>query len=233
MSENTELLMRFGLTRQEARIYVLLLTEGTLSGYEAAKRIGISRSNAYGALAGLVEKGAAYVLEEQAVRYQAVPVQEFCANKIHYMEQAAELLEQQIPEESCQSENYITIRGLRHVEDKLRNMLNETKERVYLSVPSKMLLLFRDELQTLISQGKKVVLLTEIPYELEGAVIYHKMHEENQIRLITDSSYALTGELQGESRTTCLYSANPNLVKLLKEALAHEIQLIQLKGETG
>ena len=53
--DNVELLMSFGLTRQEARVYVLLLGEGALSGYEAAKRLGISRSNAYAALAGLVE----------------------------------------------------------------------------------------------------------------------------------------------------------------------------------
>ena len=56
--DNVELLMSFGLTRQEARVYVLLLGEGALSGYEAAKRLGISRSNAYAALAGLVDKGA-------------------------------------------------------------------------------------------------------------------------------------------------------------------------------
>ena len=51
--DNVELLMSFGLTRQEARVYILLLGEGALSGYEAAKRLGISRSNAYAALAGL------------------------------------------------------------------------------------------------------------------------------------------------------------------------------------
>ena len=44
--DNIELLMSFGLTRQEARVYVLLLGEGALSGDEAAKRLGISRSNA-------------------------------------------------------------------------------------------------------------------------------------------------------------------------------------------
>ena len=55
--DNVELLMSFGLTRQEARVYILLLGEGALSGYEAAKRLGSSRSNAQAALAGLVDKG--------------------------------------------------------------------------------------------------------------------------------------------------------------------------------
>ncbi len=75
--DNVELLMSFGLTRQEARVYVLLLGEGALSGYEAAKRLGISRSNAYAALAGLVDKGAAYMAEEQAVQYHAVSIKRF------------------------------------------------------------------------------------------------------------------------------------------------------------
>ena len=233
MQDNVEALMNFGLTRQEARIYILLLTEGALSGYEAAKRIGISRSNAYGALAGLVDKGAAYILEEQAVQYQAVPVKEFCFNKLRFLKEVAEELEQQIPKEVYQNENYITIRGRQHVEDKIRNMLLETKERVYFSVSLEVAALFEDELETLIGMGRKVVLLTETPKEttdfLSGAVFYYTDHRDQQIRLITDSSYALTGELQDEMHTTCLYSANPNLVKLLKEALANEIKLIDIQ----
>ena len=58
--DNVERLMEFGLTRHEASLYILLTLEGSLNGYEAAKQSGISRSNAYNALAGLVDKGAAY-----------------------------------------------------------------------------------------------------------------------------------------------------------------------------
>ena len=233
MADNIELLMSFGLTRQEGKIYVLLLTEGALSGYEAAKRSGISRSNAYGALAGLVDKGAAYVLEEQSVRYEAVPVREFCANKLHFLSEAAQTLEQQISKESGPSENYITIRGRRHVEDKFRNMLLVTKERVYLSVSTEIVELFREELETLILQGKKVVLLTGADCPVEGALHYVKEHMDNQFRLISDSRYAMTGEIQDETHTTSLFSANPNLVRLLKEALANDIQLIKIKTNGG
>ena len=55
--DNVERLMEFGLTRHEASLYILLTLEGSLNGYEAAKQSGISRSNAYNALAGLVDKG--------------------------------------------------------------------------------------------------------------------------------------------------------------------------------
>ncbi|MCD8020672.1 MAG: TrmB family transcriptional regulator [Clostridiales bacterium] len=227
-TDTIELLTCFGLTRQEARVYSLLLTEGALSGYEAAKRTGISRSNAYGSLAGLVDKGAACVLEEQSVRYQAVPIKEFCANKLHFLREAADVLEQKIPKEMPENEHYITIRGRRNVEDKFRNMLREAEKRVYLFVPGSMLRLYQKELEEQIQKGHKVVILTEGPYELEGALIHFTNRGGNFIRLITDSSYAITGELQDETHTTCLYSSNPNLVKLMKDALANEIRLIQM-----
>lgn len=241
--DNVELLMSFGLTRQEARVYVLLLGEGALSGYEAAKRLGISRSNAYAALAGLVDKGAAYMAEEQSVQYHAVSIKEFCSNKVHYMEELSETLERQIPKQKQEDAKYLTIRGRRHIEDKFRNMLKETKERVYLSVSASVADLFREELLELIEQKKKVVLLTEEDYVLDGAIIYRtsnlqgseeatsgcEKNVDGQIRLITDSSYALTGELKEEETSACLYSANPNLVRLLKDALANEIKLIEIE----
>lgn len=43
----TEKLVQFGLTRQEANIYMCLLRNKDLSGYEVSKLTGISRSNVY------------------------------------------------------------------------------------------------------------------------------------------------------------------------------------------
>ena len=63
-----ERLVQFGLTRQEANIYLCLLQNKDLSGYEVSKITGISRSNVYGALASLVEKGAAYLLAGETNR---------------------------------------------------------------------------------------------------------------------------------------------------------------------
>ena len=60
---------QFGLTRQEAQIYLCLIQNAELTGYEVAKSTGISRSNTYSALAGLVEKGAAYLLEGVSSKY--------------------------------------------------------------------------------------------------------------------------------------------------------------------
>ena len=71
-------LQHFGLSRQEALLYQNLLSHGKQTGYEIAKETGISRSNVYSALSVLVEKGAAYVQEENAKKYIPVKLEEFC-----------------------------------------------------------------------------------------------------------------------------------------------------------
>lgn len=83
-----ERLMDFGLTRQEAGIYECLLREGKTTGYEVAKQLGISRSNAYNSLASMTEKGAAYLVEEGTTKkYVPVVLDEFCKNRIRHMEE--------------------------------------------------------------------------------------------------------------------------------------------------
>ena len=87
MEENTILdrLMLFGLTRQEASIFLCLSQNGEMTGYEVAKQTGISRSNVYSGLSGLVDKGAAYLEDGNTSKYIAASVEEFCENKIIFL----------------------------------------------------------------------------------------------------------------------------------------------------
>lgn len=109
--DTVELLTNFGLTRQEATIYMTLFCEGSLTGYEAAKQTGISRSNTYTALAGLVEKGAAFIVEGTATRYTPVLPDEFCNNKILQMQEYQTLLVSAMPDHCKEVDGYITIQG--------------------------------------------------------------------------------------------------------------------------
>jgi len=51
----------------------------------------------------------------------------------------------------------------------------------------------------------------------------------DQIRLIIDSEYILTGTVMGKSSDTCLYSGQKNFVRVFKDAMRNEIALIRLK----
>ena len=222
-------LTNFNLTKQEATLYVLLLKSGQLTGYEAAKQTGISRSNTYTALAGLVEKGAAYVLEEGKVtRYTPVAPEEFCSNKISRLEEIKQDILQQMPVLASDAEGYITIKGEQEIINKLRNTVRQAKERIYVSGNLRLLELLRTELEDALRRGLKVVIIGDKAYQLAGAICYGTTKQSEQIRLIADSRTVLTGDLEDAEDSSWLYSCKRNLVDLFKEALKNEIALIKL-----
>ena len=231
--ELIEGLTHFNLTKQEATLYVLLLKEGYLTGYEAAKQTGISRSNTYTALAGLVDKGAAYVLEEGKVtRYTPVPPEEFCSNKIDRLKEIKDKVLNQLPALKNDAEGYITIKGELEIINKLRNTVRQAEARIYVSANRRVMELLRKELTDALARGLKVVIISDEKFTLPEAICYGTDKQTEQIRLIADSQAVVTGDLEAEENSTCLYSCKRNLVDLFKEALQNEIKLIQIqKGD--
>lgn len=234
MEQNSfiEKLTQFGLTRQEAAVYLCLYQNGDLNGYEAAKQTGISRSNVYGALAGLVEKGAAYLMEGASSRYTAVTVKEFCDNKIRSLQNTAEELEKNIPDMRTPTDGYITIEGYKHIYDKVLNMIEAAQYRIYLSASHQFVQKIEGVLQRVMEKDKKLVLITDEMSALtkQGAITYLTDSKEGQLRLIIDSTYVLTGEITGDDSDTCLYCGQADFVNVFKEALRNEIKLIELTG---
>ena len=226
----TEKLVQFGLTRQEATIYLCLLQNKDLSGYEVSKLTGISRSNVYSALASLVEEGAAYLLEGETNKYTAVSIEDFCENRIRQLTGLKQELTAQIPQIRDNSEGYITISSHRHIMDKIYNMLQHVEYRVYLSMPEEYLEQFRTQLEQLAAEGKKVVLLVSAISEVQikGCIVYLSNKKDRQLRLIVDSSYVLTGEMTGNITDSCLYCGQKNFVNVFKDSLRNEIKLIEL-----
>ena len=87
----------------------------------------------------------------------------------------------------------------------------------------------RSELLEALEKGLKVVIISDESFRLDGAICYGTVKQNEQIRLIADSHTVLTGDLEDEDNSTCLYSCKRNLVDLFKDALKNEIQLIKLQ----
>lgn len=223
-----DMLTYFGLTRQEATIYLTLNQEGSLTGYEAAKHTGISRSNTYTALAGLVDKGAAYVMEAKATHYLPVPVEEFCENRLKRLSQMADCLIEAVPGKADFPDGYITVKGRLHILDKAANMIRQAQHRVYICAGSSVIQWLLPALASQGEQGKKIVVVSSSPVSGPWGTFYLSKTPIEQLRLIADSAKVLTGDALDES-STCLYSEKKNLVDLIKVTIKNEIELIQLE----
>lgn len=223
----TDSLMQVGLSRHEAQLYELLHREGAMTGYEAAKVSGISRSNIYPALYGLVEKGAARKIDGDVQRFIAVPVQSFCRSKQRQYDQILHWIEKNMPALQSSSDPFVTINGETNILNQMKDLIENAKLRVYLGLDSTLMGDVLREIDEACSRGLKVVLITDKPVTRSGVTVYLAKRQLGQIRLIVDSEQVMTGELRSDGPPTCLYSKNKALVTLFKEAMMNEIKLIE------
>lgn len=230
--EATELLALFGLTRIEASLYIDLLSCSGRTGYEASKETGVSRSNAYTALASLCEKGAANIIEGTPVKYVAVPIKEFCKKRIVLMESAAEQLSTLLPNDTAAGDGYVTVSGSANIIGRIHSILENAQLRVYFSVNAEHLSEFTDDLKALANDGRKVVVITDAPADIDGVKVLCASARGSQIRLTADSCRVLTGELTDSKECTCLYSDKEHVVRVVKDSLKYELQLIRYGYDT-
>lgn len=222
------MLVAFGLTHQEAKLYIALHGRGSATGYEAARLTGISRSNAYAGLASLVDKGAAAAIDGKPQLYRATPVPEFAANHIRTLSEYRQALEQElvlVDEEECP---YLTLRGSRNIGDKIKTVIETTTTRIYVAMPGHILRGFSRPLAALAARGVKVVVVTDGPADIPGAVLHIAARPTSGIRVIGDSTMTLTGELDGSNDCTCLYSMKKTLVNLIRDSIRNEIRVIEM-----
>ena len=72
-------LMPFGFTATESVVYSTLLRLGPATGYAVARAVRLARANAYGALDGLVSRGAAVRIPGRPTRYRPADPQALLA----------------------------------------------------------------------------------------------------------------------------------------------------------
>ncbi|MFP4698361.1 MAG: TrmB family transcriptional regulator [Eubacteriales bacterium] len=209
-----------GFTKQETEIYLTLSEHGELSGYEAAKLSGISRSNAYATLSSLVDKGGAFTVEGQPKKYVATPKEELLLNAKRWFNKVINFIDKKVVYSPQKNEPYVTITRQEHIINKIQNMLLLTTQHLYFSADISIINLFLDTLKE-IANHKKVVILCDEKITIPNIISY-KTKTISSLKLIVDTNAVITGTLE-----QCLYSKSLTLVQLIREALMNEIKLIQ------
>lgn len=217
-------LKSIGFTQQESIIYITLCKHGELSGYEAAKHSGISRSNAYAALSSLVDKGYAHIIEGTSAKYIAISKKELIMNSTRDFNQNIQVIRDELEFNQVTNNPYITIVDNKNVINKVKNMIIQSEHRLYFCADKKILDLFADEIEEVYSNDKKIVILSpEVPNFNHST--YYKSFNYEAFKLIIDTEEVITGTL-----SQSLYSRNKTLVRLIREAIMNEIKLININN---
>jgi sugar-specific transcriptional regulator TrmB len=215
-------LKNIGFTQQESIIYITLCKYGELSGYEAAKLSGISRSNAYAALSSLVDKGSAHIIEGTSAKYVAISKKELIMNATRAFNDNLQIIEENLEFVPISNNPYITIVDSKNVINKIRNLINESMYRLYFCADNKILDIFSHEISEAYKNNKKIVILSpHIP--TFNHQHFYKTSNYESFKLIIDTEEVITGTLN-----QALYSRNKTLVKLIRESIINEIKLIDI-----
>lgn len=224
-----EALTKLGLTPIEATLYTTLCKHGALTGYEVAKLCGISRSNVYAGLYSLLDKGKCYLLEEEPNKYMAIPKEELLLSAKREFEQIYEALETLYPQSLIASDPYITIKGYQNVVDKITNTILSCHSHLYILTTSDILEVFKDVLSE-ISTTKRVTIICNSHLIVGEALIHVKAKSPLGFHMIVDTSCVITGDLSHTS-SQCLYTTNQSLVRLMRESLITELEMIRLTNQ--
>lgn len=122
----TEILSQLNFSKNEARIYESLLSEGELSVSKIAARASINRRNVYDSLNRLIEKGVVFeILQGDENRYQAVDpkkLMELLKEKEQKLEQIMPELEAMYEEKRHDDATYV-YRGIEGWKNYMRELL--------------------------------------------------------------------------------------------------------------
>lgn len=213
-------LSTLGLTQQESLLYIKLASTTGMTGYEAAKITGISRSNAYSSLSKLVEKGFAYIIDGNPILYIAIPKEELISNAVRTFNNNIAIINEKLNTVPILNEAYVSIEGDENVLTKLKNIIDSAKLRLYISVTNQVLLEIENELINACDRGLKVVILSTEDINYNNHTFY-KTSPKDSIKIISDTTEILAG-----TYTKSLYTKNTTLVSLIREALINEMRII-------
>lgn len=225
-----EVLKKFGFTGQEALLYITLLKHGEITGYEAARINGISRSNAYSALSKLVEKGAIIKSNDNVKKYMAISKQDLIQTLKRSSQESLDFLYQNLPEKKSSLTPYFTVTGKKNILNKLHNIIDLAQKRIYISIHSHELKSIKENIQTCIKRGIKTAIISDVDPEIPGVIYYSKVNDPGFIKIIADTARIFTCDLSQEVKNG-LYSEEQHLVKIMRESILNEIELHKISAK--
>lgn len=243
MDDIIKLLCKLYFTKLEAEIYMVLLKDGELSGYQIAKRINISRSSVYAALEPMYEKGIVLKLADDVQIYKAEnPAALFSRLKSEF-DKNADAAETSLKSlyEDKKEERFTNIKGYDTVVAKAKEMLLASQNEVYINTDFD-LHQFEYEFKELSRKGVRVIVFSFAPLNHDGLNIEFLSHNSpcctdempSRIMLVSDFKTTLVADTY-KSRGVWFGTVTNNalMVSIITEHIHNDIYLLRLKNKYG
>lgn len=218
-----EFLIKVGFSLNEAKVYVTLLQNKALNGYEIAKLSGVSRSLVYDVIERLLNKGF-IIKSEGAINYYVAldynKTLEKIDNENHKNLLNAESKLKLLSKKENDNEFIFNIRGFDKFIDKAKERILLAKREISLSIWKQDFALLEDDLLKAIKRGVKVYIFSFEDIILDKAEIFsYKVKDASnlfpyrRISLIIDNNDTFIGENIGD-KSVSIYTKNQAISSL-------------------
>ena len=229
-------LRSIGFTEMEAKIMITLSEQGMMTGYEVAKKLGVSRSNVYAALQRLVDHGYVLITQGEPTHYHALDVHELTKMMSERMQHALNYVETHMPTGVEEVGGFYTIEGEKAVLDALRRYASQAEYEIIVDASPQEAVMIQEELRQAEARGVKV-LWSLSGNEGDNRVADLLMKNDssqaktgsNRFIMVIDRRQALIG-MHGNGRyTKALMSDHPAITELLLSHFVQDIILYELE----
>jgi predicted transcriptional regulator len=237
MNEKIKLLMHFGLTENEARVYLTMLQIKPTTGYQISKRSGISRSKIYSILASLVEKNYVLQSEDKSAIYAPVAINEIIESLKKQSQINIEKLQQSLGRLTVeQTDTSIwQLPDYQQVIEKATFQIEHAQKSLYVQIYSEDL---SEELIAALTAAQNrlhefvVILFSQHQhYKLPFRRFYKHYFAADKVldyggrwlNVVADGQAAVFGRLPEDSlQTGVVYTQNPSMIFLAQEYVLHD-----------
>ncbi|MCY6371895.1 TrmB family transcriptional regulator [Clostridium ganghwense] len=240
MNKVVNLLEKLNFSKTEAAVYINLLKNSSLNGYQIAKNLNMSRSSVYSALDNLYKRGVIFLLPGDSQIYKAEnPTTLINKMKTEFIE-TADLLETKLNQlgNSDSEERYLNIEGYDNVISKTREILLTAEKEVYINTDFN-LQTFSKEFIELGKRGVRIIVFSfaklngkDLPVEIYNHCDSSCFGKQTRIMLVVDCKRTLIAD-RGKHREEFLgtFTENVLLASIVSEHIHNDIYLLRLKDK--
>ncbi len=241
-NENYKFLLEIGFTLNEAKVYLTLLQNRYLNGYEISKLSNVSRSLVYNVIDRLVAKGFVLKSEGQINYYCALPydkvIEKIKNDNINKLNVAREKLKNYSRIEN-ESEYIFNIKGIDEFFSKANDLILNAKKEISISIWKEDFPKIEESLSIASKKGIKIYIFSfsniDFPY---GELFSYQLKDPTslfpyrRISIVVDGKEVIIGENAGD-KSICVLSKNHALVSMTTDEIVLNIfwlKYIKSKG---
>lgn len=241
-NENYKFLLEIGFTLNEAKVYLTLLQNRYLNGYEISKLSNVSRSLVYDVIDRLVAKGFILKSEGQINYYCALPydkvIEKIRNDNINKLNIAKEKLKNYSRIEN-ESEYIFNIKGIDEFFNKANDLILNAKKEISISIWKEDFPKIEESLSIASKKGIKIYIFSfsNITFP-SGEIFSYRLKDPTslfpyrRISIVVDGKEVIIGENAGD-KSICVLSKNHALVSMTTDEMVLNIfwlKYIKSKG---